>query len=214
MSYSPSYIPHHIYRGVEKLWKDELKNQWKQRARWNEIYDTVSKKLPLNSSILDLGAGDEPIKAYKKHNREYLSIDLNDKCIIKQDLDYEKLDLWRWRTVLDTNLNKHVPLPEGADRKPWDFGLCIEVIEYLRDPVETLKYYKQFANKWIITTRVGRPEHIYIDNHPLKIRFRYHQEVKALLKNVWNNVEVTDIPTNLTTCSGKKKPFALAICED
>ncbi|MGA1046708.1 MAG: hypothetical protein ACO3UU_01765 [Minisyncoccia bacterium] len=206
MSYAREYITRQVFKSIEKIWKDELKLQWRQKERWSDIYRTIDQHIPANSTMLDLGAGDEHVKSLRKHNPEYLSIDFNGKCDITEDLDYQYLDLWQYRA-----------LAEGGGRtygdRPWDIGLLIEVIEYLEQPHAVLDHYKQFANKWIITTRIGRPDHIYLNSHPLKSRWRHWKDFENYLENFFSSVTVTTIDTDLTTCTGRMKPFALAICE-
>ena len=93
MSYSKEYIPANVLKKIETTWKSELQHQWKQKARWSDIYRSIDPHIPTNSTILDLGAGDEHVKSLNKHNGQYLSIDLNNKCTFQEDLDYNFLDL-------------------------------------------------------------------------------------------------------------------------
>ena len=206
MSYSKEYVRNNTIRQVDLLWADELKQQWKHFTRWGEIYDTITTRIPHNCSILDLGAGHEPIKKYKKHNSDYLSIDFCGKSMLNEDLNYQYLDLWKYRSG-------GKPLPEGAIKKPWAVGLCVELLEYLIDPGAFLEHYKQYAFRWIITARVSRPDHIYLGPHPLRHRWRSHQEFVAFLKNHFSMVGAQPIQTNLKTCAGKMKPFVMAVCE-
>ena len=208
MSYSPTYVQRATIKQIENIWKKELfPNQWKQRDRWGEIYSTIKTKIPLNCSILDLGAGDEYVKKFQKHNRDYLSIDINGKCMLTHDFDYDLLDLWQYRAG-------GRPLPDGADRKTWRIGLCVEVLEYIKDPVRFVDHYMQYASTWIFTSRVARPDHIYEDHHPLQNRWRSHQEFINFFKQFnFSYVGGGAIETSLTTCSGKQKPFAMAVCE-
>jgi len=209
MSYSPVYVPQNVIRLCSRAFKEHFfPEQWKESARWGEIYDTITTKIPHNCSMLDLGAGNEFIKKYAKHNEDYFSIDLNKKCMLQHDLDFDLLDLWQYRA------KGGQPLPASAERKQWEVGLCVEVLEYIKDPVRMINHYKQFAKKWIFTSRVGRPDHIYEDHHPLQNRWRSHAEFVNFIKPLFKNVDGSVIQTSLTTCSGKMKPFAMVVASD
>lgn len=195
MSYSPMYLSRNFNLELNRLWKENFfKTQYLEKDRWIEVYDALDQHVPANSSILDIGAGDEHAKSHFSVDR-YVSWDFNGKCDINQDLNYQ--------SNMDLTAYGH-----------FDIGLCVEVLEYIINPIEVFTNLKSRADKWIFTTRVNRPDHIYVANHPLKYRYRHWKEVANTLKQVFNNVTVTPIETNLTTCSGRMKPFALAICED
>jgi|TARA_B110000503_G_C7142568_1_gene411508 hypothetical protein len=207
MSYSKEYIPANVLKKIETTWKSELQHQWKQKARWSDIYRSIDPHIPTNSTILDLGAGDEHVKSLNKHNGQYLSIDLNNKCTFQEDLDYNFLDLSLHRGY-DPELNQRVP-----GDLPWDIGLMVEVMEYLYDPVAVIEHYKQYATTWIITTRIGRPNHIYETTHPLQNRYSHWKDFETTLKKHFSDVTVHTIDTTLVTCTGRMKPFAMALCE-
>jgi hypothetical protein len=220
MSYNRKQFANTTYKQIELLFKEGLADQWQDFDRWGKIWDVINTHIPLNCSMLDLGSGNSPVKAFGKHNKEYLSIDLNSKAILQHDLDYDLLDLWQYRATVDSKDNKRASvtelyegLPEGPDLVPWTTGLCVEVLEYIKDPVRLLNHYKQYAKAWIITIRVGRPDHIYEYYHPLQNRWRSFNEFENFLKPLFKKVTVKPIETTLTTCSGKMKPFAMAICE-
>tara|TARA_B110000285_G_C15130569_1_gene623268 strand:+ start:1608 stop:2102 length:495 start_codon:yes stop_codon:yes gene_type:complete len=114
----------------EKIISYTYKNVW--RVRNKEITKLIKG---FNGSVLDLGCGDKDILNYFVPRKgvnvtRYVGLDRVDTADIV------------------TNLNTEV-VPLDAK---FNLGLAIGVLEYLENPMEVLKAYKPFAERWIILT--------------------------------------------------------------
>ncbi|MFV9644262.1 MAG: class I SAM-dependent methyltransferase [Desulfobacterales bacterium] len=104
------------------------------RERWLE--DTL-KSIPDNSRILDAGAGTQQYRKFCKH-LDYVSQDFGeydgqgDSAGLQMgEFDYGKLDI-----VSDIT---SIPEPDAS----FDAIMCIEVLEHLPDPVQTIKEFSR-----------------------------------------------------------------------
>ena len=97
-----------------------MKNVWSERNLF------VKEYISENISIIDFGCGNKEILDFTSPNR-YLGIDLTNEADLKLDLNNP------------IELNEH-----------FDLGLLLGVLEYLKDPNQTLSNIKQYADKFII----------------------------------------------------------------
>lgn len=141
--FSLKYLFKNIGRCFNSEYCKELSDTlWKSRVEWIK---SQAKKVPAQSKVLDVGAGDGAYKSYFK-NCEYVAQDF----LQTPDLAYGKIDV-----VSDIT---NIPLRSNE----FDVILCSEVFEHIPYPEKSLKEIVRLlkpGGKLIFSAPLGSGQH-------------------------------------------------------